>query len=65
MCTFSFQVLQNTVLILNFSGLCLVPVIQIQKCDDGFGFFFKKKRGGKKEYDGLQRTELSKLMTSL
>lgn len=40
MYTLSFQVLQNTILILNFSGLCLVPVIQIQKCDDVFGFFF-------------------------
>lgn len=33
--TFSFQVLQKAVLILNFSRLCLVPVIKIKKCHDG------------------------------
>lgn len=33
--TFSFQVLQKAVLILNSSGLRLVPVIKIKKCHDG------------------------------
>lgn len=58
MYTFSSQVLQKAVLILNFS---FTP--SPSNSDSEVPRWFKEKE--KKEYDELQRTELSKLMTSL
>lgn len=40
MYSFSFEALQKAVLTQNFSGLCLVPVIQIPKCHKGFILVF-------------------------